>query len=70
MAHPKMYDDDARHLAELRNMVTSPGGTSAAAIYQLEKGSLRTVLSKAVYAAYQRAIELGAVTERKVTKDE
>src|SRR6266849_4969392 len=40
-----------RHLAELRNMVTSPGGTSAAAIYQLEKGSLRTVLSKAVYAA-------------------
>ncbi|HEX9269793.1 MAG TPA: pyrroline-5-carboxylate reductase [Candidatus Limnocylindria bacterium] len=59
-----------RHLAELRNMVTSPGGTSAAAIYQLEKGSLRTVLSKAVYAAHQRATELGALTERKVTKEE
>jgi len=59
-----------RHLAELRNMVTSPGGTSAAAIYQLEKGSLRTVLSKAVYAAHQRAMELGAITERKVTEDE
>jgi len=59
-----------RHLAELRNMVTSPGGTSAAAIYQLEKGSLRTVLSKAVYAAYQRATELGANAERKVTQDE
>ena len=59
-----------RHLAELRNMVTSPGGTSAAAIYQLEKGSLRTVLSKAVYAAYQRATELGAAAERKVTPDE
>jgi len=59
-----------RHLAELRNMVTSPGGTSAAAIYQLEKGSLRTVLSKAVYAAYQRATELGATAERKVTQDE
>ena len=58
-----------RHLAELRNMVTSPGGTSAAAIYQLEKGSLRTVLSKAVYAAHQRAIELGAVSERKATKE-
>jgi pyrroline-5-carboxylate reductase len=57
-----------RHLAELRNMVTSPGGTSAAAIYQLEKGSLRTVLSKAVYAAYQRSSELGATAERKVTK--
>jgi pyrroline-5-carboxylate reductase len=59
-----------RHLAELRNMVTSPGGTSAAAIYQLEKGSLRTVLSKAVYAAYQRSSELGTTTERKVTKRE
>ncbi len=48
-----------KHPAELRNMVTSPGGTSADAIYQMEKGGLRTVLSKAVYAAYQRAVELG-----------
>lgn len=46
--------DSGKHMAELRNMVTSPGGTSAEAIYQMEKGSLRTVLSKAVYAAYQR----------------
>ena len=48
-----------KHPAELRNMVTSPGGTSAEAIYQMEKGTLRTVLSKAVYAAYKRAVELG-----------
>jgi len=48
-----------RHPAELRNMVTSPGGTSAEAIYQMEKGSLRTVLSKAVWAAYQKAEALG-----------
>jgi pyrroline-5-carboxylate reductase len=48
-----------RHPAELRNMVTSPGGTSAEAIYQMEKGGLRTVLSKAVYAAFQRAVALG-----------
>ena len=47
------------HPAELRNMVTSPGGTSADAIYQMEKGSLRTVLSKAVFAAYKKAVELG-----------
>lgn len=40
-------------------MVTSPGGTSAEAIYQMEKSSLLTVLSKAVYAAYRRAVELG-----------
>jgi pyrroline-5-carboxylate reductase len=48
-----------KHPAELRNMVTSPGGTSAEAIYQMEKGSLRTVLSKAVYAAFNRAVALG-----------
>ena len=48
-----------KHPAELRNMVTSPGGTSAEAIYQMEKGSLRTVLSKAVYSAHQKAVALG-----------
>lgn len=47
------------HPAELRNMVTSPGGTSAEAIYQMEKGTMRTVLSKAVFAAYKRAVALG-----------
>ena len=52
-----------RHLAEMRNMVTSPGGTSAEAIYQLEKGSLRTVLSKAVWAAYQKSKLLGKANQ-------
>jgi pyrroline-5-carboxylate reductase len=47
------------HLAQLRNMVTSPGGTSAEAIYQMEKGSMRTVLSKAVWAAYKKSRLLG-----------
>src|SRR6266508_392416 len=51
--------ESGKHPAELRNMVTSPGGTSAEAIYQMEKGGLRTVLSKAVWAAYQRATALG-----------
>ena len=51
--------ESGKHPAELRNMVTSPGGTSAEAIYQIEKGSLRTVLSKAVWAAYRRAAALG-----------
>jgi pyrroline-5-carboxylate reductase len=51
--------ESRKHPAELRNMVTSPGGTSAEAIYQMEKGGLRTVLSKAVWAAFQRATALG-----------
>jgi pyrroline-5-carboxylate reductase len=59
-----------RHLAELRNQVTSPGGTSASALYELEKGALRTVLSRAVYAAYQRTRELGAAAEAKLPPEE
>jgi pyrroline-5-carboxylate reductase len=54
------------HLAMLRNQVTSPGGTSAEAIYQLEKGGLRTVVSRAIWAAYQRSIGLGG--GRKVSR--
>ncbi|MFN8421323.1 MAG: pyrroline-5-carboxylate reductase [Anaerolineae bacterium] len=48
------------HPATLRNQVTSPGGTSAEAIYHLEKGGLRTVISRAIWAAYQRSVSLGA----------
>jgi pyrroline-5-carboxylate reductase len=51
------------HPAELRNMVTSPGGTSAAALHALESGRLRTVLSEAVWAAYRRTVELGEQLE-------
>ncbi|HWP62930.1 MAG TPA: pyrroline-5-carboxylate reductase [Candidatus Binatia bacterium] len=51
------------HPAELRNMVTSPGGTSAAALHELESGRLRTVLSEAVWAAYRRTVELGEQLE-------
>lgn len=47
------------HPAELRNQVTSPGGTSAEAIYQLEKGGLRTVIADGVWAAFRRSRELG-----------
>ncbi len=53
-----------RHLAELRNMVTSPGGTSAEALYQLEKGGLRTVVSRAIWAAYKKSKYLGGLSEQ------
>lgn len=49
-----------KHLAALRNQVTSPGGTSAEALYHMEKGGLRTVLSRAIWAAYQRSRALGS----------
>lgn len=52
------------HPTELRNQVTSPGGTTAEALYQLEKGGLRTVISKAVWAAYQRSKTLGELASK------
>lgn len=57
------------HPAELRNMVTSPGGTSAAALHELESGRLRTVLSEAVWAAFRRTVELGDQLEAGVPAD-
>ena len=54
----------ADHPAVLRNQVTSPAGTSAAAIHELESGRLRTVLSEAVWASYRRTVELGAELEQ------
>lgn len=47
------------HLAGMRNDVTSPGGTTAAALYFLEKAGFRTALSRAIWAAYERSQELG-----------
>jgi pyrroline-5-carboxylate reductase len=45
--------------AELRRRVTSPGGTTARAIEQLEKGEFTELVKRAVQAAYDRARELG-----------
>jgi pyrroline-5-carboxylate reductase len=52
------------HPAALRYQVTSPGGTSAAALYELERGGLRTVIADAVWAAYKRSVELGDAGEK------
>lgn len=47
------------HVSKLRNDITSPGGTTASAIYNLERGGFRTTVSDAVWAAYRRSLELG-----------
>ncbi len=49
-----------KHPAELKNMVTSPGGTTSEGLLQLETGGLRSLLLKAVIAAYNKSKALGA----------
>jgi pyrroline-5-carboxylate reductase len=48
------------HPAELRNRVTSPAGTTAAGLYELEDSGVRAAILRAVKAAYDRSVELGA----------
>jgi pyrroline-5-carboxylate reductase len=52
-----------KHPAELRNMVTTPGGTTASALKTLERGGFRTVMDDAIWSAYNRAVELGSVNK-------
>ena len=48
-----------KHPAQLRDMVTSPGGTTAEALLTLEEGGFRATVINAVVAAYEKAIRLG-----------
>jgi pyrroline-5-carboxylate reductase len=47
-----------KHPANLRNMVTSPGGTTTEALFQLERGRFRYLLFDAVAAAHEKAKRL------------
>jgi len=51
----RTVEKTGRHPADLRNMVTSPGGTTTEALLELEKGRFRSLLLEAVAAAYRKA---------------
>jgi pyrroline-5-carboxylate reductase len=56
----KQLRDEKMHPVELREMVTSPGGTTIAAIRELESAGVRAAFLNAIQAAMVRARELGA----------
>jgi len=55
--------ETGKHPAELRNMVTSPGGTTAEGLKALEEAGLRGTVLGAIEAAYERAKDLAGVKE-------
>jgi pyrroline-5-carboxylate reductase len=55
-----MVQETGKHPAQLKDAVTSPGGTAVAALHTLERNGLRALLMDAVEAASGRAAELGA----------
>jgi len=54
----RTVEKTGKHPADLRNTVTSPGGTTTEALLQLEKGGFRSLLLEAVAAAYKKAKRL------------
>lgn len=55
----RMQEATGRHPADLRAQVTSPGGTTAAALQAFEEGGLRASFGQAIDAAFRRSLELG-----------
>ena len=55
-----------RHVGELIDGVTSPGGTTSRALHVLHQGRFSAVLTDAIDAAYRRTLEMGAKLEEQV----
>ena len=55
----QLYRESGKHPAELKNMVTSPGGTTAEALLVLESGGLRGLFINAIVEAYRKAQQVG-----------
>jgi pyrroline-5-carboxylate reductase len=55
-----LIEESDREPAELRRMVTSPGGTTAEALRELDQGDFTALIARAVRAAYEKAKQLGS----------
>jgi pyrroline-5-carboxylate reductase len=56
----KMVIETGQHPGALKDMVTSPGGTTVEGLHELEKGKFRATLISAVRAAAEKSKKLGA----------
>lgn len=55
----KMYLESGKHPGDLKDSVTSPGGTTICGLHEIEKGGIRAAIINAIEAASNKAIELG-----------
>jgi pyrroline-5-carboxylate reductase len=60
----EMVSETMMHPAVLREMVTSPGGTTIAGLVELERSGLRSAVMSAVRAATLRSRELGGANDK------
>ncbi len=60
----ELMRDTGKHAAELRNMVTTPAGTTAAGLYAMEQAGVRAGIMSGIIAAYRRCLELGAAARK------
>ncbi len=65
----KLLLETQEHPGQLKDRVTSPGGTAIAGIHTLEKGGIRTTIINAVEAATQRSMELGDIMIKNFSKE-
>jgi pyrroline-5-carboxylate reductase len=61
----RLAQESGKHPAELRAMVTSPGGTTAEGLRALEDGGLRSAVLDAIDAAYNKSMALGGPSRQK-----
>ena len=69
MGSAKLLLESNEHPGQLKDRVTSPGGTSIAGIHTLEQGGLRTTIMDAVEAATNRSSELGKMMVKNFVND-
>lgn len=66
----ELIKQTAQHPGQLRDMVTSPGGTTIAGIQVMEEYKLRATLLKTIETATKRSIELGTINRDKLKRNE